>query len=208
MKRILGITALFLAAISGFVVTNADDVAFLKGEGLAIGDTAPDFNLKNIDGKMISLASYEAAKGYIVIFTCNTCPYAVMYEDRIIDLHNKYAEQGYPVIAINPNDPSIKAGDSFEKMKERATDKAFPFAYVFDAKQEVFPAYGATKTPHVYLLDKDRVVQYIGAIDNNAQDAESVSTRYLEDAIAAVSAGKKPVLAMTKAVGCGIKVKK
>jgi len=208
MKKILGIAALFLAAISGFVATNADGIAFLKGEGLAIGDTAPDFNLKNIDGKMVSLASYEAAKGYIVIFTCNTCPYSVMYEDRIIDLHNKYADQGYPVIAINPNDPSVREGDSYEKMQERATDKAFPFAYVFDAKQEIFPAYGATKTPHVFLLDKNRVVQYIGAIDNNAQDAESVSSPYVEDAIAAVVAGKKPAVAMTKAIGCGIKVKR
>ena len=190
------------------MATNLSDTAPIGGNGLAIGETAPDFKLKNIDGKMISLASYEAAKGYIVIFTCNTCPYSVMYEDRIIDLHNKYAAQGYPVVAINPNDPDVRAGDSFEKMQERATDKAFPFAYVFDAEQKVFPAYGATKTPHVYLLNKDRVVQYIGAIDNNAQDAESVSTRYVENAIDDVIAGKKPALAMTKAIGCSIKVKK
>jgi len=209
MKKILGITALLLVAIGVFMATTSTNVApTIEGKGLAIGDTAPDFNLKNIDGKMVSLASYESTKGYIVIFTCNTCPYAVMYEDRIIDLHNKYASQGYPVIAINPNDPSIKSGDSFEKMQERAADKAFPFAYVFDAEQEVFPAYGATKTPHVYLLDKNRVVQYIGALDNNAQDAEAVSTRYVEDAIAALVAGKKPAVAMTKAIGCSIKVKR
>jgi len=113
---------------------------------------------------MVSLASYEKAKGYVVIFTCNTCPYAVMYEQRIIELHDKYAAKGYPVIAINPNDPEVKAGDSYEKMQQRAEAKEFPFAYLLDDGQEVYPAYGATKTPHIYLLDADKKVQYIGAL--------------------------------------------
>lgn len=207
MKKILGILSLLVVAAGIFMATtyssNTSD-----GGGLAVGDVAPDFNLKNIDGSMVSLASYEEANGFIVIFTCNTCPYAVMYEDRMIDLHNKYVDKGYPIIAINPNDPIIKAGDSYEKMQQRSKEKSFPFAYVFDAKQEIFPAYGATKTPHVYLLDKNRTVQYIGAIDNNARDEEAVSTRYVEDAIDALMAGKEPSVTFTKAIGCSIKYKK
>ena len=209
MKKILGLMALLVVSAGIFMAaTSSSPSTTPLGEGLAVGDVAPDFNLKSIDGSMVSLASYEAANGYIVIFTCNTCPYAVMYEDRMIELHNKYVSQGYPIIAINPNDPSIKAGDSYEKMQERAGEKGFPFAYVFDATQEVFPAYGATKTPHVYLLDKSRTVQYIGAIDNNARDEEAVSTRYVEDAIEDLIAGKQPSVTFTKAIGCSIKYKK
>ena len=176
--------------------------------GYKIGDTAEDFALKNVDGETVSLSDYENAKGYIVTFTCNTCPYAKAYEDRLIDLHNKYASQGYPVVAINPNDPAMKPGDSVEEMKVRAKDKGFPFAYLFDEGQMVFPKFGATRTPHVFLLDKDMVVKYIGAIDDNAQDASAVKTKYVEDAIAAMEAGKNPDPSTTKAVGCGIKSKK
>ncbi len=204
MKKNFTIFVFLIAAISLFVAaTNST-----TGDGLAVGDTAPNFSLKNIDGKMVSLDTYKDAKGYVVIFTCNTCPYAVMYEDRIIELHDKYAAKGYPVIAINPNDPEVKPGDSLEKMKQRAADKEFPFAYLFDDGQAVYPAYGATKTPHIYLLDAEKTVQYIGALDNNPQDAEAVSTRYVEDAIAALEAGEKPATTFTKAIGCSIKVKR
>lgn len=192
-----------MALMSLFVAATTID-----SEGLEVGDTAPDFALKNIDGKTVSLASYENAKGYVVIFTCNTCPYAVMYEQRIIELHDKYAAKGYPVIAINPNDPVVKPGDSFDKMKERAANKQFPFAYLFDDGQEVYPAYGATRTPHIYLLDAAKTVQYIGALDNNPQDASAVTTKYVEEAIAALEAGEKPATTFTKAIGCGIKTRR
>jgi len=157
---------------------------------------------------ILALADYTNAKGYVVIFTCNTCPYAVMYEQRIIELHDKYAAKGYPVIAINPNDPDVKPGDNFEKMQQRAADKQFPFAYLLDDGQEVYPAYGATRTPHIYLLDAAKKVQYIGALDNNPQDASAVTTKYVEEAIAALEAGKTPEITFTKAIGCGIKVKR
>ncbi len=176
--------------------------------GLHVGDTAPDFELMNVDGKMVSLSDYEDAKGYIVTFTCNHCPYAVMYEDRLIELHNKFAAQGYPVIAINPNDPEVKPGDSFENMIVRAKEKAFPFPYLMDKGQKIYPMYGATKTPHVYLLNNDLVVKYIGAIDDNAQDASAVEERYVEMAIAALEKGMDPDPSSTKAVGCSIKTKK
>lgn len=204
MKKIIILSFLLITSIGLFVAaTNST-----TGDGLAVGDTAPNFSLKNIDGKTISLDSYKDAKGYVVIFTCNTCPYAVMYEQRIIELHDKYAAKGYPVIAINPNDPEVKPGDSFEKMQQRAAAKEFPFAYLFDDGQKVYPAYGATKTPHIYLLDANKTVQYIGALDNNPQDASAVTTKYVEEAIAALEAGGKPATTFTKAIGCGIKVKR
>lgn len=225
MKKVLGFLTFCtvltcLVACSGSAEpTSKDDggkamsVVHKETGKLAVGDIAPDFNLKNIDGKMVSLESIKnedgsAPQGYIVTFTCNTCPFAVMYEDRIIDLHNKYAAKGYPVVAINPNDPEVKPDDSMDAMKKRSADKGFPFVYLFDDGQQVYPQYGATKTPHVFLLDNTRKVRYIGAIDDNAQDAAAVSKHYLEDAIAAVEAGNDPDPNYTKAVGCSIKVKK
>ena len=176
-------------------------------EAYKVGEQAADFSLKNVDGTMVSLKDYEGVKGYIVVFTCNTCPYAVMYEDRIIDLHNKYAPQGYHVVAINPNDPSVKAGDDFASMQQRAKEKNFPFKYLFDDGQKVYPAFGAVRTPHVFLLDANRYVRYIGAIDDNAQNPSEVSVKYLENAIEALKAGNNPEPAETKAIGCTIKVK-
>lgn len=177
-------------------------------EGYSVGDQAADFSLKNVDGEMVSLkGTYPDANGYIVIFTCNHCPYAVMYEDRIIDINSKYASQGYPVIAINPNDPEVVPDDSYEAMQVRAEEKSFEFPYVFDSKQNVFPLYGALKTPHVYLLDNDLKVKYIGAIDDNPRDASAVKDRYLENAIESMKAGNDPSPSETKAVGCRIKVK-
>jgi peroxiredoxin len=177
------------------------------GEGYQVGDTARDFNLKNIDGKMRSLAGIENAKGYIVVFTCNHCPYAIAYEDRIIDLNKKYAPLGYPVVAINPNDVVKQPDDSFEKMQLRATEKGFTFPYLYDDTQEIAKAYGATRTPHVYLLDKNRVVRYIGAIDDNHEDATEVKEKYLENAINALRNGQAVAVPQTKAIGCTIKWK-
>lgn len=178
------------------------------GAQLNIGDKAPDFLLKNVDGKMVSLKDFPDAKGFVVIFTCNHCPYAVMYEDRIIALNEKYALMGYPVIAINPNDPEVQPADSYELMKERAKEKAFTFPYLFDDGQKVYPQYGATRTPHVFLLDKNLIVKYIGAIDDNPQDPGSVNEKYLANAIMALDSGKKIEPETTKAIGCTIKVKK
>lgn len=204
-KTAIKTTALSIIAV--FVMTVA---AFAQNDGYQVGDIAADFKLKNVDGKMVSLSDYKSAKGYIVIFSCNTCPYVVAYEDRMIALHNKYNKKGYPVIAINPNDPELSPGDSFENMQKRAKDKQFPFAYVFDEKQEVFPRYGATRTPHVYLLEKaDRgnIVRYIGAIDDNFKDAAAVNDKFLENAIDALLAGEEITETATRAIGCTIKVK-
>ncbi len=183
----------------------------LFANGLRPGDPARDFRLKNVDGRMVSMADYKDAKGFILIFTCNHCPYSVAYEDRIIDLQRKYAPLAYPVIAVNPNDPAVQAADSYEKMIERARDKKFNFPYLFDDGQKVFPHYGATRTPHVFILEKvdnDLIVRYIGAIDDNHEDEAAVKVKYVEDAVDALLAGKQPPVAETRAIGCTIKVQK
>ena len=178
-------------------------------DGYSIGDYATDFKLKNIDGKMVSMADYKDAKGFLVIFTCNHCPYAVAYEDRIIALDAKYKSQGVPVIAINPNNPDVQPQDSYDLMKKRAKDKGFTFPYLLDEGQKVYPQFGASRTPHVFLVEKTNkgnLVKYIGAIDDNYQDAASVETKYVEDAVDAMLKGAPIEIETTKAIGCSIKV--
>jgi peroxiredoxin len=181
---------------------------FNNTSGYKPGDVATDFSLKSVDGKMVSMSDYKNAKGYVVVFTCNSCPFAVKYEDRLNAFSKKYTSKGYILIAINPNDASAKPEDSFEKMQERAKEKQFAFPYVYDEKQTIYPQYGATKTPHIFLLDKNRVVKYIGAMDDNADDADMVKEKYLENAIEALEKGQDPSPTTTKAIGCSIKAKK
>lgn len=197
MKNLLLLSALFLGL--SFTLD--------KPTGYGIGDVATDFTLKNVDGKMVSLADFKDAKGFVVIFTCNHCPFAQKYEDRISALNDKYAKKGFPVIAISPSDPDMNPEDSFPEMQVRAKEKKFKFPYLIDEGQKIYPQYGATRTPHVFLLDKNRVVKYIGAIDDNAMSPESVKTKYLEDAIDNLMAGQDVKTPLTKAVGCGIKAK-
>ena len=179
--------------------------------GYEVGDKATDFSLPNVDGNKVSLSDYADAKGYIVIFTCNHCPYAKFYEDRIIALDNKYRELGYPVIAINPNDPTVYEEDSFENMVKRSQEKSYPFAYVFDESQEVAKSFGAKKTPHIFLVQKeggDFILKYIGAIDDSPRDESLIEERYVEEAISSLKAGKELERTTTAAVGCSIKWKK
>ena len=164
-----------------------------RGDGYKVGDIATDFSLENIDGSMVSLSDYKDAKGFIVIFTCNTCPYAVAYEDRIIDLDKKYANKGYPVIAIMPNNTDVKPGDNMEAMKARAKAKGFTFPYLMDKGQKIYPQYGATKTPHVYILKKTK-------------KGNEVKTKYVEEAVDALLSGEEVPLKETRAIGCTIKV--
>jgi peroxiredoxin len=186
-------------------------VTFASDKDLEIGDKAPEFTLKNVDGRMVSLKDFSDQNGVIVIFSCNHCPIVVAYEDRMIELHQKYAPQGFPIVAINPNDPEIQPQDSFEKMIERSMEKDFPFVYLFDDGQKVYPQYGATRTPHVYLLQNKGQhfeVAYIGAIDDNYKDAAEVEEKFLENAIADLQAGRKVANNTTRAIGCTIKAKK
>ena len=179
--------------------------------GYQVGDEATDFKLKNIDGKMVSLSDYSSAKGFIVIFTCNHCPYAKKYEDRIIALDKMFKSKGYPVIAINPNDATVQPQDGFAEMQTRAKEKGFTFPYLVDEGQKIYPIYGATKTPHVYILKKENgknIVKYIGAIDNNYENPNDVSEFYVQDAVNQLLKNEAVKTEKTVAIGCTIKVKK
>jgi peroxiredoxin len=202
-KSIIIVTVLLLASAFSINTTISGD------KGYDIGDIATDFNLMNVDGNMVSLSDYKNAKGFIVIFTCNTCPYAVKYEDRIIALDKKYAPKGYPVIAIMPNNTSVMPGDRMEAMKARAASKGFTFPYLIDEGQKIYPQFGATKTPHVYVLqktNKGNEVKYIGAIDDNYKEAALVNTKYVENAVDALLEGKEIKETKTRAIGCTIKI--
>ena len=196
--------------INLFLLTTFFATTLLSAQsGYDIGATATDFKLENIDGTFVSLSDFEQAKGFIVVLTCNTCPYAVAYEDRIEALNKMYATKGYPVIAIMPNNIAIKPGDSLDAMKRRAKEKGFTFPYLIDREQTVFPQYGATKTPHVYILEKSNdanVVRYIGAIDDNYKDANAVEVKYVEEAVNALLAKKPVSVTKTRAIGCSIKI--
>jgi len=205
MKKII---ALFAIATIVFGAT-----AFKQTEtpGYQIGDVATDFNLRNVDGKMVKLADFKKAKGFIVVFTCNHCPFSQAYEQRIINLHNKFAAKGYPVIAINPNDAKREPEDSYAKMQELAKAKKYPFVYLHDETQQIAKTYGATRTPHVFVIQKTKAgktVQYIGAIDDNYEDEKQAKEKHVEVAVNALLNGKTVAKSNTKAIGCTIKWKK
>jgi len=200
MKKII---LLLVLAFSAFI-------AQAQTATLRAGDTAPDFKLKNVNNKEVSIASFPKAKGFIIVFTCNTCPYAVGYEQRIIDLDKKFSSQGYPVIAINPNDPEASKADAFDKMQDLAKQKKYPFPYLFDAGQKVTDAYGAKHTPHIFIVSKTskgNVIEYVGAIDNDPEGTKAEKIKYAEDAIAALKSNQKPAVTQTKEIGCSVKRK-
>ena len=212
MKKILGLLSLIALVVGVIAMTPAKQTDIVDHNGIHVGDTAPDFKLQNVDGNWYTLDDVKDAdgntpKGIILVFTCNTCPFSVLYEDRLIDLHNKMAPKGYPVVAIMPNDISIRPGDNMDGMKQRAEEKKFPFLYLMDSDQSVFPKYGATRTPEIYLLDGNKKLRYTGALDDNAREPGSVSVNYVETAVKAIEGGKDPDPVKVKAIGCSIKVK-
>jgi peroxiredoxin len=181
-----------------------------QSKTLKAGETAPDFKLKNVDNKEISFESYPKAKGFIVVFTCNTCPYAKAYEQRILELDAKFKSQGYPVIAINPNDPEASKADTFDKMQDLAKEKKYSFPYLFDQGQVVTDQYGAKHTPHLFVVsktEKGAVVEYTGAIDNDPEGTKSEKTKYVEEVVASLLNNKKPAITETKEIGCTVKRK-
>jgi peroxiredoxin len=196
MKKMI---ILFLIAASGF--------AFKTTSGYKAGDIATDFKLKNVNGKMVSLADYPTAKGYIVVFTCNHCPVAQAYEKRIMALDKEYAAKGYPVIAISPNDPVAEPTDSYENMQKRAAERKYTFPYLIDETQQITRTYGARATPTVYVLQKtgkEFEVEYVGAIDDDRENMNPSKAKYVENAVNALLANKKPITTSSKAFGCRI----
>jgi len=182
--------------------------SFLVAPGYQVGDTVKDFSLKGTQGKNVSLSDFKNEKGVILVFDCNTCPVSKMYNERIMELSKKYKAKGFPLVAVNANDPGMSPGDSFDEMVSVAKKKGYDFPYLVDETQLVAKAFGATNTPHVFVLKRegsDFKVAYVGAIDNNSKDASSASKKYVEDAIEALLAGKPIPTEKTKAIGCSIK---
>jgi len=199
------ITFLLLLSLLSFSILEETKTGYI------IGDIATDFKLINVDDTHVSLSDYKEAKGFVVIFTCNHCPFSVKYEDRIIELDKKYKPLGYPVVAISPNDIVAFPEDDLDNMKIRAKEKGFTFPYLYDETQDIARAYGAKKTPHVFLLNKEQieeeeqlVVKYIGAIDD-ATKVDKVEEKYLANAIDALLNDKEIDPNITKAVGCSVK---
>lgn len=204
----LALLALLTLALVGFSHPFKAESKATDNKGYAIGDAATDFKLKNVDGNMVSLSDYPNAKGYILIFTCNTCPYAVASEERIVALDQEFKAKGFPVIAINPNNPAVQPEDTYERMQAKAREAGFTFPYLYDESQSIYAKYGATKTPHVYILQKQQdknIVKYIGAIDDNVRDASGVKERFAANAVNELLAGKEVSVKETKAIGCSVK---
>ena len=184
---------------------------FAQAPLLKPGEKAPVFKLKNVDGRTISFDNYPEAKGFVMIFISNTCPYSKAYEQRMIDLDKKFSPLQFPVIAINSNDPGVSPGDSFSKMKERAKAKRFSFPYLCDDQQVVADLYGARSTPQVFIISKNGdnyTLEYSGAIDNDTQNKNPQKINYTADALNALVNNKKPAITSTKALGCSISRKK
>jgi peroxiredoxin len=172
-----------------------------KPKAASIGDAGPAWSkLEGVDGKKHSLADLKDAKAVLVVFTCNHCPVAKAYEDRLNEIERDYKDAGVALVAINVN--NVEA-DKLPAMKERAEQKGFEFQYLYDPSQEIGRKYGATVTPHAFILDGKRKVAYMGAIDDN-MDTEKVEKHHVREALDAVLAGKKPELEKTKQFGCGI----
>lgn len=177
------------------------------GWALTWGDVAPatTVKMKDVSGRMVSIADVRGEKGTMVMFSCNACPWVKAWETRIAELGNRAQEMGFGVIVINPNDPAKVAEDSYEVMQQRAKERGFKFPYVVDDTSGVAKAFGATRTPEVFLFDAAGKLVYHGAIDDNAREPEKVEKRYLADALNAVAKGAPVPVAETKAIGCTLK---
>lgn len=174
---------------------------------LAIGAKfpSPASTLITLDGKSRLLSSFVGPKGTLVIFSCNTCPFAQAWEDRIVQIGNTYSTKGIGVVVVNSNDPDMMPGDRLEAMKKRATEKGMTFPYVSDAKAELADLFGASRTPESFLFTDRGLLTYHGAIDDNAETPTKVTRRYLQDALDSMLKNKRPATAETKAIGCTIK---
>jgi peroxiredoxin len=205
--------ALFVVILTGFAaicrVHSAEGVPTLP-----LGASAPDFTLPGVDGRNWSLKDFANAKALVVIFTCNHCPTAQYYEERIKQLVTDYKAKGVAVVGIMPNDPkSVRLdelgwtdlNDSFDEMKIRARDAQFNFPYLYDGDTEtVSRAYGPAVTPHAFVFDSARKLRYVGAIDDSER-IQHVKKHHVRDALDALLVGKEPSPAQTKVVGCSTK---
>jgi peroxiredoxin len=173
---------------------------------ITLATEAPSFDLPGVDGQRHSLDDYAEGPALAVVWSCNHCPYVQAWEGRMIDLQREYGDRGFRLVAISSNDAENYPEDSFDAMKARAEQQGFNFDYLYDEDQSVLDAYGAERTPEVFLFDSERRLVYHGAIDDSREESE-VTQRYLRDAIEAVLAGEEPPVSETPAVGCSVKRK-
>jgi peroxiredoxin len=172
---------------------------------VAIGDLAPVFQLPDTTGRQVS-SGPDGTRATVVVFTCNHCPYALAWHDRIAQAARDYAEQDVRFLAINSNDSERYPRDSFAAMRTRVEHEDWPMPYLHDADQEVARAYGAKTTPDVFVLDAGGVLRYRGAPDSDYDDADQRAA-WIRDALDAVLSGDPPPRPETKSVGCSIKWK-
>ena len=166
-----------------------------------------DFNLKNTNGKMVSLSNYKDAKGFIIVFTCNHCPFAKLYPKRLNDLNEKYSKLGVPLIAISSTDTVQYEEDTYVEMCNYAKKEKLNFPYLYDFEQKVAKNFNAQKTPHAYILWKEKnqfVIKYNGAIDDNGMKPNEVKTQYISNALEELLADKPLSVTETKSIGCQI----
>ncbi|MBK7252364.1 MAG: thioredoxin family protein [Ignavibacteria bacterium] len=171
------------------------------------GNSVKDFNLMNVDGKLVSLSDYPDAKGFIIIFTCNHCPFAKLYPQRMNGLNIKYRDSGVPLIAISSTDTAEFEEDSYTKMIQKSESENFNFPYLFDGEQTVAKDFGAQKTPHAFVIWKENnewVIKYNGAIDDNGAEPDKVINKYAADAVDALLKGSEVKVKETKSIGCQI----
>lgn len=190
-----------LAAIVGTLVSAGNTAAGKFNEKMDIGEKAPPFeDLAGVDGENHGIKDFKEAKVLVVAFTCNHCPVARAYEERFIDFTKEYGAKGVAFVAVNSN--TVPA-DRLDKMKERAKEEGFNFPYLYDESQKVGKSFGAAVTPHLFVLDGERRIAYMGAFDNSL-DPDKAKDHYVRDAVDALLAGKKPEVAETRQFGCGI----
>lgn len=196
--------ALALAALVPAVSARAEDEAT---DVLALGSPAPlaDVKMKNVDGRDLSIADVKGAKGTLVVFSCNACPWAKAWETRIVELGNGFSKRGVGVMVINSNDPTVAETDDYATMQARAKLRGMKYPYVVDATSDVARAFGASHTPEAFLFDAKGKLVYHGTIDDNAKEPGKVKERYLKNALTTVVAGRQPSVKETKSLGCGIK---
>jgi peroxiredoxin len=197
----------FARIAMGLTVALSANTALASDGPLALGAKAPlaTAKLKNVDGKMVSIADVAGKAGTLVIFTCNHCPFAKAWEERIVELGNGYSKKGVGVILINANDPAKVPEDGWAEMQARAKSRGLLVPYVVDDTSAVARAFGATVTPEAFLFDKSGKLAYHGTVDDNHKEPAKVQSRYLKDALDAIVAGKAPPQPETKSLGCGIK---
>lgn len=197
--------SLVAIVVMAFFLTGFDKIV-----GYKPGDVVGTFSLRNVDGNMIGLDSFKNAKGVIVVFTCNHCPFAKLYQERMNELNRTFTPKCFPLIAISSNDADAVPEDGFEEMKLRAKEKRYNFPYLYDEEQIVARAFGAVKTPHAFVVAREHgqwKLRYSGAIDDNGGEPGKVKSHFVAQAVTSLLTGRTIDVNTTKSVGCAIKWK-